>query len=411
MKSGFFIASLTFLIALAAPVYAFEWYPEFQSLTEEEQASFEGPGRLGSEYQSDILSYMKPLQWEYLWLTTPHALDLSLGSISARHFMVDGRLKLRKELTDFLEFRFTYFDERNRDRESVHHIFEFVAKPTKKVGISAYAEPSLYKRQNDVGLALLFFPTPNHEIRLFNTWVDLTRRKRNDRTDRFEEDGQPSARGLVGRLWASKDSGKHDFLEYAFRHETRTRWIFPDNNYEYNYEKLFASLFFNHSINRDLDFTLRVQSDRKFEARHPGVSWRTDRAFVIAQTVIHDFLSKPNWELTPGIEYAHRSWHTDGGTFRYGDLLPHVWLKMNHVKLGYELTSHEAKGNWENVFRGTELRDPEDLDGKVHQRLNTGYEFSFKDETAALFLMVTWDLDQLNRRIWQGGNVQFRTTF
>ena len=71
-----------------------EWLPEFGSLTETEQAVFEGPGFFGAEYPADTLNYLKPAVWEYLWLVHPRALDLNLGSTGAAHFQLESRLKV-----------------------------------------------------------------------------------------------------------------------------------------------------------------------------------------------------------------------------------------------------------------------------------------------------------------------------
>ena len=44
-------------LALLRLSLAAENLPEFESLTEEEESAFEGPARLGPEYQANVLSY------------------------------------------------------------------------------------------------------------------------------------------------------------------------------------------------------------------------------------------------------------------------------------------------------------------------------------------------------------------
>ncbi len=416
---------------------AIESFPEFQSLTETEQTAFEVPSDLGSEDQSDILSYQKPESWEYDWLTRSAALDAAAGSVSPSHFLIDNRFKIHKPLNDLFEFRFTYTDERNRERDSTHHIFEMLAWPKSFLGIGFYGEPSLNKRETDTGLALFFKPSNLHEIRIFNTFVDVVRQNRNNRPDTFESDGLPYSRGIVGRTWVKRGDTK-DFLEYAFRHETKTRWTFPIENYEYQYWKLFGSIFFSNKIPWGFYLHFRSQYDRKYEARFPirGSSitpegWKTDRWFTILRIVVPEIGPQNEWEWTMGIEHAYRFWIMDDGrNVYYRDYLPHINLqipgfrtvskKPDFFNIGYVLTLHRVVGN--------RTLNPNDAgDGRIEHRLNLSYDFNFKQQdpenlrdanstqykdTAVLRLMATGDLDALGSRdSFEGGLTQLQVFF
>lgn len=418
LKLYFYKITILFFM-LPLNTFAFEWLPEFQSLTEEEQSTIETSLSLDPEYQSDVLAYTKPFEWEYLWLSHQNAFDLSVGSVSAQHFMIDNRLKVRTFLTDHLEFRFTYFAERNRERDSSHAILELVVWPWKKWGISFYGEPSLFKRENDTGIALLYQPHEKHEIRLFQTFVDVTRLKRNDRSDTYIEPFVPKSRGMVGRIWSEKEKG--EFLEYAFRHESETRWSFPDEGYEYDYWKVFASLFFSYQIQPKTQFNWRAQFDRRLETQYPtsssssisNESWETKRFFLLTQIVLSDLGPSQNWKLTGGVEYAYRDWTSLSGDVVRKDLLPHFWFHFpvfgkgptrDELGVGYDLTYHRASGD-------IGLRHPSDQDLTYEHRLNLSYEFYFK-QNASIRLMITGDLDKMfTRESWQGGNGQLRLYF
>lgn len=400
---------------------AFEWLPEFQSLTEEEQSAFEKPVLIENEYQSDVLTYLKPFEWEYLWLSHQKAFDLSVGSVSARHFMMDNRLKVHTFLTGSLEFRFTHFDESNLERESMHNILELVAWPWDFLGISAYGEPSLYKRKNDTGLALLIKPHSRHEIRFFNTFVDVTRLKRSDRPDTFVEPYLPYSRGMVGRVWSDPETKRGEFLEYAFRYETKTRWQFPTEMYEYEYWKLFYSLFFDKQLNEKFHVQGRVQFDRKFEARWPtsatsstvNESWKTDRLFVIARTVLSDIGPYRRWRLTTGVEYAYRFWQTEPGSVLHRNILPHFLFELpafgegateDMVGIGYDF-------NWHRALGPESLRYVHDIDAVVDHRVSVSYDFRFRDN-ATIRLNAAFDLDRFGtKQTWQGGNGQMQLYF
>lgn len=405
-----------------------EWTPEFQSLTETEQSEFEGPWRFNSEYASDVLSYRKPADWEYLWLSQDKGLDMTIGSVSSSHFLIDNRLKIHTFLNEYLQFRFTHTDERNRERESTHSVIELVFWPIEKIGLSIYGEPSLYKRDNDTGLAFLWRPEKNFELRFFNTFVDVTRLKRNDRNDNFIEPYLPYSRGVVGRFWeqAEESSKEHPFLngeffEFAMRFDTQTRWSFPDQHYQYEYWKALGSFFGSKKITQSLSVNLRLQWDRKFESKldagGPSLvgtsNIRTDRFFIVARTEVSNLGPKQNLKLTPGFEIANRSWDTPLGTVIYRDLLPHVLFEFpafgseksqDHVRLGYVVT-------WHRAFGPISLRDPQDADKRLEQKLDISYEFNF-GQKAKLALMATGDIDQFfSRKSWDGGSGQFQLFF
>jgi len=390
---------------------AWEWNPEFQSLTETEQFAVEGPNRFASEYAADILSYLKPTEWEYEWLTHPQVMDLSLGSLSATHFMIDNRVKIQTRLAEHFEFRFLQTSEQNRERDSVHTILETIYFPNEKLGLSFYGEPTLYKRDTDTGLALILKPQPRHEIRLFNTFVDIARLKRSDTPDNFIEPFLPYSRGLVGRLWSEPGAGPGSFLEYALRYETHTRWYFPNPGYEYVYWKAFGSIFGSKTMPNGDSLNLRIQLDRKYEVRQQ--SWRTDRLLTLGQGVFRNCGPWKSWDFTAGLSITLRKWQIDAQEVQYRDYSPQLlWSfpgfgkgeKRDRWTVGYLTT-------WHRDFGPVELRDPHDADGRWENRLNLSYEFNF-GPNAKLSLLISGDLDQaFTDKSWDGGAGRFRMSF
>jgi len=391
-------------------------FPEFESLTETEQERIDSPFLLNPEYQSDLLAYTKPLSWEYDWLTQDIAGDASIGSLSAVHFMTDNRIKLRKRLLDPLEFRFTGFEEKNFERQSAHYVLEFIYWPKEWLGLGIYGEPKHFKRDDDTGVALFLRPDSRHEIRFFQTFVDVTRLKRNDRSDTYLEPDLPYSRGVVGRVWSDPESGMREFLEYAFRWDTKTRWIFPDAGYEYQYSNLHLSMFGSKSLSEGCRLYSRVQWDRKWESRIPRAAPEPNgvrnRLFISQSMTWDRFGPNENWEFSPGFVFAYRQWRTDLGDVTYQDILPNASLRMpafgegklqDHWEVGVDTNWHRAMGISDFFYR-------DEKDGDINSRLNLIYEIQFRE--ANLRMMVTGDLDHLpTKRSWQGGCGQFRVFF
>ena len=412
------MAKYRFLISLAAAgallpsaSLAFESLPEFQGVTEEEQENFDRPNLLGGEFLNRVLSYQKPYDWEYHWLTHDVAVDGTVGSISSVHFLIESRAKIRAYLNDWLQFRFTWFEESNHERSTLKPVFELVAWPTKKLGLSLYGDVTYFKRNDDVGFALLYKPQDRHEIRLFNTYVDLTRQKRNDRTDTFLD--LPYSRGLVGRIWSAED---REFFEYAVRYETKTTWRFPDQGYDYKYWKYFASVFGSRKLNERLRLNGRIQLDRRFEARSPftastvsSQAWRTDRITAIVETPVGEIGPDGQWTLTPGLLYGYRNWLTDDDHLQYNDYIPFARLRIptgegaqrSSWEFSYQLAWHRKRG-------GQVIALPTDLDGALNHQYNIAYTFAFK-EKAELKLLAGFDGDKFGTGdSWEGGNAQLR---
>ena len=396
-----------FFIGLHGPAHAYdESFPEFTTLNELEQAKFDNPGLMGAEYQSDVYSFQKPWSWQYQFLSKDIAFDTTFGSVSAVHFLMDTRLKLKARLTDTLEFRLLHFDERNHDREAKHTIFELAWFPWKWLGLSGYGEPSYTKRENDVGLALLLRPAEDHEIRLYNTWVDLTRQRRNDRNDTFDRNHLPYARGVTGRVLYRE---RQAFLEYSLRQETGSKWDFPDNLYSYRHRRELAALHYSQPMSEAWRLNLRLQADRKFEARDPtspasttaGEAWTTSRLLFRVQAPLYTLLPS-GYELIPTYDYALRRWDSTRGKLSYHDSLLGLFLKFPPGwYLNYSATHHGKKD-------GQAIGQSTDVDGALNQRLDVGYSWIFS-ETGELRIQAGFDLDKFGtKETWEAGGAQFR---
>lgn len=399
---------------------SWESHPEFQSLDETEQEELEGPDRLTDEYAGDILSYSRPARWEYDWLTQPTALDAVVGSTGAKQFYVDQRLKARKRLSEGFEFRFTQFQESDRERDSRHEILEGVFRPFEKAGFSLYGEVDHHKRSNDLGVSVLFFPSSHHEIRAFNTWVDLVRARRSDRNETYAPGREPRARGLVGRWWASPESGRSDFLEYAFRFETDTDWIRTSEGFRSRHRKKFASLFGNREWGPDSSSSLRLQYDVKNEERSrltpasvaQESALRTERLLALGRTLLKGTWLRP---VTLGVEYDFRAWEVDGEKVRMWNWIPHMLLSLPGYRadgrddswiLGWIMNCAWARGP-------RRLRDPDSRDFSLQQKLNVSYEWHFAGR-GRLSLMLTGDVDAIfsgRSRIWDGGQGALQLLF
>jgi len=415
--------------------HAFDIFPEFHALSELEQSGFDDVARIDSEYQSDVITYLHPLSWDPVFFSRPQAFDFTLGSLSSKLFLQQSRLRVRKRVLPRLDFRFTYFTQRDLDVDQTRAIIELTHELSKRFSLSLYGEPSHFKRENDAGIAVLYRPADAHEIRAFHTWVDFTRQEHNDRGDFFTEGKEPTSYGFVGRcfdclkLFSDSDGIQRSWLEYFARRETPTEWHFPDADAIYGYELWTAGLKARIEANvntKTLAANLRLQFSRKYESRRSiseaaEFAERTvDRRLIESLGSIEIPIGSVLGRMAtfePGVGWFHRFYRERDGMFlEHRNLLPHAWIHMrgmeraqgqfDSLSLGYEVT----------FFRSEGVPDPGARELKAwaaEHRVNFRYAFALEDD-ALLTLALTFDPDSVARResgFFEGGNGQFRVFF
>jgi len=432
------------LLAGLSPGEAFDVFPEFHSLSENEVTELDRTDLIDSEYQSDVITFLPPLRWDADLLTSKRALDLTTGSLSGNFFMQWTRARLKHSLFENLEFRFTYFQQRDWDTDQTHAILELVQRISPALALSAYGEPSATKRQTDFGLALLINPSTGHEIRLFHTWVDVTRASHNDQPDRFSKGKSPVAWGLVGRcedcLGRSFERGRTDhssegsitlaetdadWLEYHVRIESPTEWSLPQSDLLHTFEHWSTGVKARWFYGQGWAFNTRLQASRKKEARSPlgGTSSVTHESYDrrIYESLVS--VESPNllwgsipYKVEPGLGWFERTWQTETvAKLRHNNFTSFVWMKWrgpviedhpSSIDLGYEVTIFQSDMPEPLRAWGLKRRTTE-------HRLNFRYMIPFRD-SAQLSLALTGDPDAATRGeggLFEGGNAQFRAFF
>jgi hypothetical protein len=448
------VASLFALATVSvgpSTAWGFDRFPEFHMLQEDEALSFDRSVLIDSEYQSDVVTYIAPLAWDADFFAQARGFDMSFGSLSNRHFLEQQRLKVDQPLTDSLSFRFTYFQQRDLEIDQRHAVIELVQKLTSTFAVSLYGEPSHYKRENDFGVALLYQPSVDHELRLFHTWVDFTRGEHNDQPDSFVKGSEPRSFGFVGRCYDCLGPGREEgqatngettatkrdrtFLEYFVRRETPVLWHFPLQGTEYAYEfwsagfstrwapQEYAGVFIN----------TRVQYSKKFEAEAPLTGSSTTQRASLVRDVTESMVSaefpllgasSSSLRLEPGLAWIHRAWRGDQDQLLdHRNLLPFVWLRANafrragswpdQVELGYESTFFSSQNSVGSAATALPLAAIGLKPWSVEHRLNFRYVFAL-GERASLSITATADVDVAfgnEGGLFEGGQGQFRLVF
>jgi hypothetical protein len=393
---------------------AFDILPEYQGITEGDLAKFERPKDIDSEYQLIVNSYALPFEWERQWLASSRAFDLTVGSLSNKHFLNYSRAKFETELNDTLNFRFTYFSQQDFESDQVRHILELSQRITPWLRINAYGEPLLYKRQNDLGLALEVKPYENFRNRFYYTYHEALRNEHNDLPDHFAKGSWPASMGWTG-VWMKSSL----LVRSGFRYDQFVRWIRPQELRDFFYSKkmIFADVQF--ALAEKQEFLLRLQWDSTFKRSSPSdgssayaeESWKNDRLFA---NVSYKYGGDEDlFSYEPAFMIAQRTWtDKNASVVKHSNILPGLTARMRGTSRG-DRFDHIQFNTEMNFFEKQDADHitSEQKSSAIEARLQAAYEFSFRSNSN-LLIALNLDLDEWRTvPTFEGGNVKFRTEF
>lgn len=392
---------------------AFDVSPEYQGLSESDLKALEGPQGIDSEYQIIANGFFLPLEWERFYQSQRRAADLSIGSLGNKNFLIYSRVKTEADLLETLRFQFNYVAQRDRETDQLRHVLELSQRLTTKLRLNVYGEPSFYKRENDMGVALVS-EGERWSHRLYYTLHDLTRAEHNDLADKFRGGRDPRSLGL-----ASVYSGDEVWARFGVRYDQPVTWDRPQEQRVYSYSKKLIYGDAIWTLNPGSRVGIRLQWDETFEGQEPdsatstvvAESWRLQRL----QSRLSYFHGAEGDRLGYGAAFSHvhRKWTgVDGRSLQHFNEMPSAELRLraarrehgfDHVRIEYEFA-------WYSRFGAKELA-PDQKQSPHEQRLQTGYEFNFKGD-ARLMLAFNFDMDEWTPApTFEGGQGIFRTTF
>lgn len=394
--------------------HAFDILPEYQGLGETDLGRFERPSDLDAEYQSLINAYALPPQWNIAWGESSRVMDFSTGSLSNKHFLFYSRLKLEVNWLESLRFRYIDFSQRDREVDQSGHILELLQRLAPGVEISLYGEPSHYKRQNRLGVALELSRGAS-KSRIYYTANGISRAEHNDQQDYFTSRANPDSMGYAGE-W--RRAGLR--MQFGFRYDQRVTWVRPQENRVFEFSKKLAFVEFVHERSLGEVYGLNFQWDATFKSQRPdsllssvsAESWNMQR--LASKVFYHIGGAEEVRSYQFELANAHRHWRNQvGERVEHLNTLPGaalVWrglrrgAEFDHLKVGYEMTVF-------NTFGDLQLTPARQKHNSVENRLATGYEFSLRSK-AKLLLVLNFDLDEFSPTpTFEGGNGQFRAEF
>jgi hypothetical protein len=383
------------------------YYPEYGHLTPQEQEEINAPRLIGSEYESDRLTYQFLSSWHGDFMANEESFQYTAGSLGPTRFFTQGRMRFRKSLNKTFDFQLAYMSEGSLRLNRQSLIFEFFYKPTSWLHLSLYGEPSTLKKQDDIGVASTFLFSAQSQLRLFYTWVDFSHNKRNEAPDRY--DSLPASAGAVWR-WYQRDS----YLQSSLRHDFHTKRAYSSGRI-YQFGRTEAQILSRHALSPGRETFLQTEFNysRGFEADTQNRDGSIDRWENEAVDGLMQLQFPAAFFRLVGLRILYSQWDSDQGRVIHNDILPHLWVAAwegasagtpNHFDLGYEFTWHRGQGPMS-------LRSTLDERDKLEHRMNARYRYETSEGTS-FNVLLTFDLDEFGGgETWEGGAMQFATRF
>lgn len=390
-----------------ASLNAFELDGEYRSISTERGFELIDPRPIDSEYQSDLLTYSTTAS-DVARFYGPRNFYLSAGSLSATQFDYQLRAQLIEELSPGLIFKFLRTEHENYEEAMRGSFVELQARLAEsQFWFAAYGTLARLKKEDDVGLAVLWRKSENHELRLYTTFADFTRSERNDTGDYFVGPGPM----VVGLKWVRNRSNV--LRELSIRRESSVEWRDPNTSRSFTYgHNVVSGMLRRIDVDDDQSWlAFRWQWDRK----HTGISIIDAGGSVTSRDLVdrdrHQFEVRRNlvWNedlsVQFGVLWVARKWRDENDRqLHHQNLSPFLNVPFaNGVEIGLEATKFEALGD---LSLGSATVRTE----AVESRLNTRYGFNFQNG-ATLSLALTFDLDRAEGGAFEGGHGKFQTNF
>lgn len=392
---------------------------EYQGLSETDLLGFEKPESVDSEYQTVWNAYLPPIDFARDWRTNSAIFQFSLGSLSNKYFFLYSRAKMETDLTSALRFRFTYLSQRDFEIDQVRHVLDLIHSLSNHWDLAVYGEPSLYKRENDLGAALIYAreaaPNASTTQRFFYTRHDFTRADHNNLKDQFVAKHNPDSVGWIGQ-WQTPTV----WMEAGVRSDAPTIWSRPQEDRLFTFEKKLAYMDLKKNLSTASALALRLQWDRQRKGQSPLTpsspitpeEWTLERTFV--QAAFHRGAPDEKVRHVPALTYVTRDWRDiKGAQVKHQNIQPSytvLWRAARRAQ-GFDYLETGIEGTSFHKEDPTQITSPTQSNSPFEGRLHTGYEWALL-HGAKLSVGLNFDLDEWRGTpTFEGGSGQFQAVW
>jgi len=388
------------LLALPAPTRAI--------FISEEMERADTEGLFDSEYFLDLLSFSSPAEWEELWERPGAGYRINGASLDATDLFIQQEARLPARLTERLRFRYDVEHRGDKDLVRLHQWLRLDLGPWNGLTAGLFGEPAFAKEDADIGVRLGWTPTEETRLSASLNAVDFNFNERGRTTASY------SAKPYTISTEAAWQAGGHRLLAALEADLPLIRSV-PDTKLLYGYRRTLMTLDWNLK-GPELGWSAAWSYEAKHEAKdyQPGAARPSEdfrREVHSGGAAVSIRRGRNRWEGGSRVLFrrGHAVFPNGGGTdatYRRWEAMPYVrWRRTLRPWAVSETAFFLSAGENRTRRRG----GPDELSPVVEAKLGLGMDFVLGLSRIGLY--GTFDLDDLDRHAWDGGNMRAMVLF
>lgn len=381
------------------------------------QAQFNGDFEIKRYYLNeenfyDWKAYQTPVNWDKNWLSAKNAMKSSTGSLSMEEFYVFHEIKLQMDMSDYVSF--LYKQQQNSFFRPEDNYQEAEFRFGKDLYYSVIGFPTYEKKYGNFGHALSLGESENFNfIKLSKLDQYIAYNEKNVDNDAQTTNNRFLTTPVLYRLQANYLFSETWLLNMDLKHESKT--IFSDFEQEQESQYQGAERYLQLEGQYGLNSLVGIKVNQDIEKRQIIPDSKTtdmdsDQILILEtydiymgypifdkdylsigfmrgrfQNIIKNLNDQKTYDFLLESEQVYSKWQ---------------WYLDDHSSVLYALQA----GSF-NIYKKQDQDLELDNDG-IQIKASLGIIY-YETDKYQLVLNSTWDLDLIQERQWDGGNIQF----
>lgn len=392
---------LALLLALASPASAVFIAGEMDAVDTE--------SLFDSEYFLDLESFGYPLDWHWAWRSSSAGYRVNGASLDRSDLLLSQEVRLGKPLLDWLAFRYSLVHDGDKDLQALHQRVAFELGPFKGLTAGIFGEPLFAKEDSDVGALLRYSPLPPLTLFASALAVDFEFNARGRTTQRY--DRKPYTFDTGVRLDLAEDS-----LTASAEFDSPLSRRLPDDGRVYRYRRTRLNARWDRSPAAGVwswsgGYSCEFKREGDVYSPDPSALSQDFRRTVHTADASAQRPLGPRDRLEAGLRLMTRSARAElhsapvrSSGYRRWELLPHArWRRDLRSWLVSELALFASGGERRRLYDSAAAVSMTET--PMEGKLGTGLDLVY-GKGGRIGLYGTWDIDDADRHVWDGGNVR-----
>lgn len=405
------LAGLLVLLALhaAAPAHAVFLRGEMDVI--------EAEPLFDSEYFLDLLSFSPPLEWEWDWdaaiATRPAAAyRINGASLDCCSLLLQQEASLRRRLNDWLDLRYDLRQSADKDLDDFHQWLALEAGPWRGFSAGVFGEPTLAKQDSDIGYLVRLSPLEGVSVYGSRNAVDWNMNSRGSGVERYDK--KPLTYEAGAEAWTP-----WGLLRPRVELDTSLVRADPSLNRRYSYRRNLSELRWDLPLGDGRrGFSFRYRHELKQEGlrfdpdptsrslEHSRVT-HSARAAALAPAGALATVEAGGEALWRSARSAVPGAVASRADYRRWELHPYArWRRKVGDRSVGEVAAFLSVGEMRQTFATAASLYAKPVEAK----LGLGWDFLYSGN-GRIGLYSAFDLDDLGRHVWDGGNIRAQLQF